>query len=170
MRGAKGDLAALDFTVDKGFTGGPLIKTIIFLRVTYLHTRAINTCKDLSWSLLTADDVGLYKFCNPEPLYCPGTLQSWSHGHLNVLECLEDADPLNKSCNIWEVKACKALRHLYTISNKSVRCYIYVTWPLTHTRLTKSHQTLDRIPRIDFSYFDMTPTQNSNSVNVWKWD
>ena len=30
MCGAKGDLVALDFTVDEGFTGRPLIKTIIF--------------------------------------------------------------------------------------------------------------------------------------------
>jgi superfamily II DNA helicase RecQ len=30
MRGAKGDLAALDFVVDEGVTGGPLIKTIVF--------------------------------------------------------------------------------------------------------------------------------------------
>ena len=139
-------------------------------RVTYSHTRAINTCKDLSWSLLTADDVGLYQLCDPELLYCPETLQSWSHGHSNVLECSEDADPLNKSCNIWEVKACKALRHSYTISNKSIRCYIYVTWPLTHTRPTESHQTLDRIPCIKFSHSDMTLTQNSNSVNVWERD
>ena len=32
MHGAKGDLAALDFTVDKGFTYRPLIKTIIFFK------------------------------------------------------------------------------------------------------------------------------------------
>lgn len=30
LRGAKGDLAALDFIVDEGLTGGPLIKTIVF--------------------------------------------------------------------------------------------------------------------------------------------
>jgi superfamily II DNA helicase RecQ len=30
MRGAKGDLAALDFIVDEGATGQPLIKTIVF--------------------------------------------------------------------------------------------------------------------------------------------
>ena len=30
MREAKGDLVALDFTVDEGFTGRPLIKTNIF--------------------------------------------------------------------------------------------------------------------------------------------
>ena len=32
MCGAKGDLAALDFIVDEGFTGRPLIKTIVFFK------------------------------------------------------------------------------------------------------------------------------------------
>ena len=47
MCGAKGDLAALDFTVDEGFTGRLLIKTNIFFE-SHLLAYAINTCKDLS--------------------------------------------------------------------------------------------------------------------------
>ena len=36
MRGAKSDLVALDFIVDEGSTGGPLIKTIVFFETRLL--------------------------------------------------------------------------------------------------------------------------------------